>query len=78
MSPSKRNFDIYSENKANRGDREDKRPFTFGCMRAEPVKDQSREAISFAKITEPYEPLNKEDRHRRFDLLLNNLRYGQK
>jgi len=28
-------------------------------MRAEPVKDQSKEFISFAKNTEPYEPLNK-------------------
>ena len=47
-------------------------------MRAEPVKDQSREVISFAKNSDPYEPLDKQDRNRRFDILLTKLRYGQK
>jgi hypothetical protein len=40
-------------------------------------RDQNSDLINFSK-GEHYEPLNKEDRHRRFDLLLNNLRYAQK
>ena len=56
----------------------DKRPFTFGCMQINKPKEQSSDLISFSKNADNYEPINKEDRHRRFDLLLNKLRYGEK
>ena len=56
----------------------DKRPFTFGCMQINKPKEQTSDLISFSKNADNYEPINKEDRHRRFDLLLNKLRYGEK
>ena len=41
-------------------------------------KEQNSDLASFSRSTENYEPINKEDKNRRFDLLLNKLRYGEK
>lgn len=55
------------------------RPFTFGCMPGRNLKEQnSSDALSMPKMSgESFENLDKEDRHRRFDLLLNKLRYTE-
>ena len=47
-------------------------------MQVNKQRDQSSEIVSFSNSSQSYEPLNKQDKNRRFDLLLNKLRYGEK